>query len=92
MKITVDMNKKALKKLKEAQIIACKKTAMKMLAEKIDAKINKTSTFFICFFLLKLICRKIAYNITSIRCIYNIFTGKKKEQIPVRYLFFVKII
>lgn len=38
MKITVDMNKKALKKLKEAQIIACKKTAMKMLAEKIDAQ------------------------------------------------------
>ena len=38
MKVTVKMNKKGLKKLKEAQIIACKKTAMKMLAEKIDAQ------------------------------------------------------
>lgn len=38
MKVTVDMNKKGLKKLKDAQIIACKKTAMKMLAEKIDAQ------------------------------------------------------
>lgn len=38
MSITVDMNKAALKKLKSAQIIACKKTAMKMLAEKIDAQ------------------------------------------------------
>lgn len=38
MSITVDMNKVALNKLKAAQIIACKKTAMKMLAEKIDAQ------------------------------------------------------
>ena len=38
MKVTVDMNKKGLKKLKDAQIIACKNTAMKMLAEKIDAQ------------------------------------------------------
>ena len=38
MKVTVDMNKKGLKKLKDAQIIACKKTAMKMLAEKVDAQ------------------------------------------------------
>lgn len=38
MKVTVKMNKKGLKVLKEAQIIACKKTAMKMLAEKIDAQ------------------------------------------------------
>ena len=38
MKVTVIMNKKGLKKLKDAQVIACKKTAMKMLAEKIDAQ------------------------------------------------------
>lgn len=38
MKVTVNMNKKGLKTLKNAQIIACKKTAMKMLAEKIDAQ------------------------------------------------------
>ena len=38
MKVTVKMNNKGLKKLKNAQIIACKKTAMKMLAEKIDAQ------------------------------------------------------
>lgn len=38
MKVTVDMNKKALKKITDAQIIACKKTAMKMLAEKVDAQ------------------------------------------------------
>lgn len=38
MKVTVVMNKAGLKKLKEAQILACKKTAMKMLAEKIDAQ------------------------------------------------------
>lgn len=38
MKVTVNMNKQGLKKLKDAQIIACKKTAMKMLAEKIDAQ------------------------------------------------------
>ena len=38
MKVTVDMNKLGLKKIKAAQIIACKKTAMKMLAEKIDAQ------------------------------------------------------
>ena len=38
MKVTVDMNKQGLKKLKDAQIIACKKTAMKMLAEKVDAQ------------------------------------------------------
>lgn len=38
MKISIEMNKKGLKMLKEAQIIACKKTAMKMLAEKVDAQ------------------------------------------------------
>lgn len=38
MKVTVKMNKAGLKRLKNAQIIACKKTAMKMLAEKIDAQ------------------------------------------------------
>ena len=38
MKVTVDMNKLGLKKIKAAQIIACKKTAMKMLAEKIEAQ------------------------------------------------------
>lgn len=38
MKVTVKMNKKGLKQIKAAQIIACKKTAMKMLAEKIDAQ------------------------------------------------------
>ena len=38
MKVTVKMNKKGLKKVTDAQIIACKKTAMKMLAEKIDAQ------------------------------------------------------
>ena len=38
MKVTVDMNKQGLKKLKDAQIIACKKTAMKTLAEKVDAQ------------------------------------------------------
>lgn len=38
MKVTVKMNKQGLKKIKEAQVIACKKTAMKMLAEKIDAQ------------------------------------------------------
>lgn len=36
--INVKMNKKGLKVLKEAQIIACKNTALKMLAEKIDAQ------------------------------------------------------
>ena len=34
MKVTVTMNKKGLKKITDAQIIACKQTAMKMLAEK----------------------------------------------------------
>lgn len=38
MKVTVNMNKAGLKALKNAQIIAVKKTAMKMLAEKIDAQ------------------------------------------------------
>ena len=38
MRVTVDMNHQGIKKLKDAQIIACKKTAMKMLAEKIDAQ------------------------------------------------------
>lgn len=38
MKVTVKMNKKGLATIKEAQVIACKKTAMKMLAEKIDAQ------------------------------------------------------
>lgn len=38
MKVTVKMNQKGLKTLKAAQVIACKKTAMKMLAEKIDAQ------------------------------------------------------
>ena len=38
MKVTVKMNKAGLKRLKNAQIIACKKTAMKMLAEKIDTQ------------------------------------------------------
>ena len=38
MKVTVIMNKKGLKALKDAQVIALKKTAMKMLAEKIDAQ------------------------------------------------------
>lgn len=38
MKVTVIMNKKGLKALTNAQVIACKKTAMKMLAEKIDAQ------------------------------------------------------
>ena len=38
MKITVNMNKKAIKALTNAQIIAAKKTAMKMLQEKIDAQ------------------------------------------------------
>lgn len=38
MKVTVTMNKKGLKKITDAQIIACKQTAMKMLAEKIDAQ------------------------------------------------------
>ena len=37
-KITVVMNKQGLKSLKKAQLIAVKKTAMKMLAEKIDAQ------------------------------------------------------
>ena len=36
--VSVTMNNSAIKKLKEAKIIACKKTAMKMLAEKIDAQ------------------------------------------------------
>ena len=36
--ITVKMNPKGLKALKDAQIIAIKKTAMKMLAEKVDAQ------------------------------------------------------
>ena len=35
-KVTVKMNQKALKSLKESQIIAAKKTAMKMLAEKVE--------------------------------------------------------
>lgn len=34
--VQVKMNSQAISKLKKAQIIACKKTAMKMLAEKID--------------------------------------------------------
>lgn len=38
MKVTVTMNKKGIKMLKSAQIIACKKTAMKMLAEKIESQ------------------------------------------------------
>lgn len=38
MKITVDMKKDALGKLKKAQVIAVKKTAMKMLDEKIDSQ------------------------------------------------------
>lgn len=38
MKVTVKMNKQGLKALKDAQIIAAKKTAMKMLAEKIDSQ------------------------------------------------------
>lgn len=38
MNVTVNMNQAGLKKLKEAQVIACKKTAMKMLAEKVDAQ------------------------------------------------------
>lgn len=36
--ITVNMNNRALRTITQAQIIACKKTAMKMLAEKIDAQ------------------------------------------------------
>ena len=36
--VSVKMNKAALKQLKQAKIIACKKTAMKMLAEKIEAQ------------------------------------------------------
>lgn len=36
--VKIVMNKTGLKKITEAQIIACKKTAMKMLAEKIDAQ------------------------------------------------------
>ena len=36
--VTVQMNPKGLKALKDAQIIAIKKTAMKMLAEKVDAQ------------------------------------------------------
>jgi hypothetical protein len=36
--ITVNMNTQALNTLTQAQIIACKKTAMKMLAEKVDAQ------------------------------------------------------
>jgi hypothetical protein len=35
-KITVKMNPKGLKALKKAQVIAIKKTAMKMLQEKVD--------------------------------------------------------
>lgn len=38
MKVTVFMNNKGTKALKKAQIIALKKTAMKMLAEKINAQ------------------------------------------------------
>lgn len=38
LKIKVVMNKKGVKALKEAQIIAAKKTAMKMLAEKVEAQ------------------------------------------------------
>ena len=38
MNVEVVMNKIGLKKITEAQIIAVKKTAMKMLAEKIDAQ------------------------------------------------------
>lgn len=38
MKVTVKMNKKGLTTLKKSQIIAIKKTAMKMLAEKVDAQ------------------------------------------------------
>lgn len=37
-KVTVKMDKKGLKALKNSQIIAIKKTAMKMLAEKVDAQ------------------------------------------------------
>lgn len=37
-KITVKMNKKALKTVTDAQVIAAKKTAMKMLGEKIEAQ------------------------------------------------------
>ena len=38
MKVKVKMNHKGLKALTNAQIIAVKKTAMKLLAEKIDAQ------------------------------------------------------
>lgn len=38
MRVTVSMNNQALNQIKQAQIIACKKTAMKMLAEKVDAQ------------------------------------------------------
>lgn len=38
IKVDVKMDKKGLKALKQSQIIAIKKTAMKMLAEKIDAQ------------------------------------------------------
>ena len=38
MKVTVKMNKQGLKSVKQAQVIALKKTAMKMLGEKIDAQ------------------------------------------------------
>lgn len=38
LKVTVKMNNRALKAIKQAQVVACKKTAMKMLAEKIDAQ------------------------------------------------------
>ena len=37
-KVTVVMNQKGIKAIKAAQISAAKKTAMKMLAEKIDAQ------------------------------------------------------
>ena len=38
MTVEVIMNKHGLKMLKQAQIIACKKTAMKMLAEKVESQ------------------------------------------------------
>lgn len=38
VKIKVTMNNKGIKALKDAHVIAIKKTAMKMLAEKVDAQ------------------------------------------------------
>ena len=37
-KVTVKMNMKGIKAIKDSQVVAIKKTAMKMLAEKIDAQ------------------------------------------------------